>query len=276
MNNFDKISIGLIVGSSIFLCIITISLVSFFWTPHDISVLNISEKFVPIGHGKYVLGTDHFGRDILSMLMIGGRTSIWVATTAVLIGVLIGVPFGLLAASSSSKLTQDLVMRGGDLIFAFPALVTAILVTAVFGPSAVNAIIAIGIFNIPVFARITRASALPIFTLDYVLAARAAGKTNFKISFEHILPNIMSLIIVQCSIQLSLGIIAEAGLSFLGLGVQPPLASWGRMLAESQTMISFAPGVAIAPGLAIIISVFGINLFGDGIQEFANPKNKSL
>ena len=163
-------------------------------------------------------------------------------------------------------------MRTNDLIFAFPALVIAILITASLGPSIYNAIIAIGIFNIPVFARVTRGAALSILTLDFILAAKVCGKTKIQICIEHILPNISNLLIVQGTIQFSLGILAEAGLSYVGLGAQPPTPSWGRMLAESQTMISFAPHLALAPGLTIILSVLAVNVMGDGLRDYLDPK----
>ena len=163
-------------------------------------------------------------------------------------------------------------MRGNDLVFAFPSLVIAILITAVFGASAVNAIIAIGIFNIPVFARVSRGAALSLWQREFILAARVAGKGRARISVEHILPNIANLLIVQGTIQFSLGILAEAGLSYVGLGAQPPLPSWGRMLADSQTMISFAPHLAIAPGLAIVLTVLGLNLMGDGLRDLFDPR----
>ena len=155
--------------------------------------------------GAHWLGTDHLGRDILSMLMVGARTSIAVAVVAVGMGMVLGVPLGLLAAATRGSLLDEVVMRGNDLIFAFPSLVIAILITAVFGPSAVNAIIAIGIFNTPVFARVTRGAALSLWTLDYIKAARVAGKGTARISVEHILPNVANLLIVQGTIQFSLG-----------------------------------------------------------------------
>ena len=153
-------------------------------------------------------------------------------------------------------------MRGNDLIFAFPALLIAILITAVFGASAVNAIIAIGIFNIPVFARLSRGGALSLWTRDFVLAARVSGKGRVRISFEHILPNITNLLIVQGTIQLS----------YVGLGAQPPIPSWGRMLADSQTMVSFAPHLALFPGIAIVLTVLGLNLMGDALRDLFDPK----
>jgi peptide/nickel transport system permease protein len=206
------------------------------------------------------------------MLMVGARTSIAVAVVAVGIGIALGVPLGLLAAATRGSLLDEVVMRGNDLIFAFPSLVIAILITAVFGPSAVNAIIAIGIFNTPVFARVTRGAALSLWTLDYIKAARVAGKGTSRISVEHILPNVANLLIVQGTIQFSLGILAEAALSYVGLGAQPPTPSWGRMLAESQTMISLAPHLAIFPGLAIVLAVLGLNMMGDGLRDLLDPR----
>jgi peptide/nickel transport system permease protein len=146
------------------------------------------------------------------------------------------------------------------------------MITAVFGAGAVNAIIAIGIFNIPVFARLVRGAALSLWTRDYVLAARVAGKGPVRISAEHILPNVANLLIVQGTIQFSLGILAEAGLSYVGLGAQPPVPSWGRMLADSQTMISLAPHMALFPGLAILLTVLGLNLMGDGLRDWLDPR----
>lgn len=163
-------------------------------------------------------------------------------------------------------------MRGNDLVFAFPALLIAIMITAVYGPGAINAIIAIGIFNIPVFARLSRGAALSLWKRDFVLAARAAGKGASRISLEHILPNITNLLIVQGTIQFSLGILAEAGLSFVGLGAQPPIPSWGRMLSDSQTLIMTEPQLAIFPGLAIVLTVLGLNLLGDGLRDWLDPR----
>ncbi|MDO9526244.1 MAG: ABC transporter permease [Gemmobacter sp.] len=264
--------VTLFLGAALTAVFAVAALVSLVWTPYPIEVFNIAAKLKPTATPGYILGTDHFGRDVLSMLMVGARTSIAVAILAVGIGIVFGVPLGLLAAARRGGLLDEVIMRGNDLIFAFPSLVIAILITAVFGPSATNAILAIGIFNIPVFARVTRGGALSLWTLDYIRAAEVAGKSQARISAEHILPNIANLLIVQGTIQFSLGILAEAGLSYVGLGAQPPTASWGRMLAEAQTMISFAPHLAIFPGLAIVLTVLGLNLMGDGLRDLLDPR----
>ena len=252
------------------LCVLA-ALLSLVWTPHPVEGIDISARLQPPG-GAHPLGTDQLGRDILSMLMVGARTSLAVALIAVGIGMAAGVPLGLLAAARRGGIVDAVVMRLNDLVFAFPSLVIAILVTAILGPSATNAILAIGIFNIPVFARVTRGAALSLWTLDFVRAARLAGKGAARISVEHILPNIAALLIVQGTIQFSLGILAEAGLSYVGLGAQPPVPSWGRMLADAQTLIALAPHVALMPGLAIVLTVLGLNLLGDGLRDRLDPR----
>lgn len=250
---------------------VTLAVVSFIYTPFDVQSLDIPNKLQTPNAANW-LGTDHFGRDILSMIMMGARTSIAVAVLAVGIGIYVGVPLGLLAAARRGSALDEVIMRGNDLVFAFPSLVIAILITAIFGPSAINAIIAIGIFNIPVFARLSRGAALPIWERDFILAARVAGKSSFRISYEHILPNITNLMIVQGTIQFSLGILAEAALSYIGLGAQPPTASWGRMLADAQTLTSIAPHTALIPGMAIVLMVLGLNLLGDGLRDWLDPR----
>ena len=262
---------NLLLGAALTSIFLLAALISFVWTPYDYAGLDIANKLrsPTLAHP---MGTDHFGRDILSMIMVGARTSIAVALVAVGIGMGAGVPLGLWAAARRRSLVDEIIMRGNDLVFAFPAIVIAILITAVFGAGAINAIIAIGIFNIPVFARITRGAALSLWQREFIMAARVAGKSAARISFEHILPNVANLLIVQGTIQFSLGILAEAGLSYVGLGAQPPVPSWGRMLADAQTMVSIAPHMALMPGFAISLTVLGLNLMGDGLRDLLDPR----
>ncbi len=262
---------NLIIGTALSALVVIAAVLSFVWTPFDHTALSIPNK-LQTPNATHWLGTDHFGRDIFSMIMVGARTSIAVAFVAVGIGMILGVPLGLWAAARKGSWLDELIMRGNDLIFAFPSLVIAILITAIFGAGAVNAIIAIGIFNIPVFARITRGAALSLWEREFILAARVAGKSAVHISIEHILPNVTNLLIVQGTIQFSLGILAEAGLSYVGLGAQPPTPSWGRMLADAQTLVSIAPHMALIPGFAIIITVLGLNLMGDGLRDYLDPR----
>ena len=270
---FQYFSVSFWIGSLSVLLFTSLAILSFLWTPYDVTILEISERFKTPSL-SHLLGTDHFGRDILSMIMVGSRTSIAVALVAVGIGLIIGLPLGMIAAANTGSIFDDIIMRFNDLIFAFPALIIAILITAMLGPGAFNAIIAIGIFNIPVFARVARGAALTQWSREYILAAKVCGKRSFLISVQQILPNILNLLIVQATIQFSLGILAEAGLSYVGLGAQPPIPSWGRMLADSQTMISLAPHIAIFPGLAIVWTVLGLNLMGDGLRDYFDPKLK--
>jgi peptide/nickel transport system permease protein len=259
-----------LIGAIITTLIAAMALLSFVWTPYDVTDLVVASR-MQTPSAEHWLGTDHFGRDILSMIMVGSRNSIAVAVVAVGIGILIGVPLGCWAAARGGWIDETL-MRFNDLVFAFPALLSAIMITAIFGPGAVNAIIAIGIFNIPVFARVARAGALSIWPREYVLAARAAGKGPTLITIEHILPNIASILLVQGTIQFALGILAETGLSYLGLGAQPPMPSWGRMLFDAQTRMMVAPHLALFPGMAIVITVLGLNLLGDGLRDLLDPK----
>jgi peptide/nickel transport system permease protein len=261
-----------LIGFFITLMVAVVALTSFLWTPYDVTRLVIADKTQAPSLAHW-FGTDHFGRDILSMIMVGARNSIAVALVAVGIGMGIGVPLGMFAAARGG-LVDEALMRLNDLVFAFPALLSAIMITAIFGPGAVNAIIAIGIFNIPVFARVGRAGALSIWPREYILAARAAGKSKAQITVEHILPNIANQLLVQGTIQFALGILAEAGLSYLGLGAQPPMPSWGRMLFDAQTRMVVAPWMALFPGMAIVITVLGLNLLGDGIADILDPKSR--
>jgi peptide/nickel transport system permease protein len=265
MTNRPSRSVGFVLGAVITAVFVAMAVLAYFWTPYDPEALLIVDKLsAPSRHHWF--GTDQLGRDVLSMVMAGAKNSVGVALLSAVIGLAIGVPSGLLAAARGGVI-DDAIMRGNDLIFAFPSLLLAILITAVLGPGAVNAIIAIGIFNIPVFARVARGGALGLWTRDYILAARVAGKGSWRISFEHILPNLVGLLIVQGTIQFSLGVIAEAGLSYVGLGAQPPTASWGRMLNEAQTLTALAPSLALFPGLAVVLFVLGLNLLGDGLRQ---------
>jgi peptide/nickel transport system permease protein len=259
------------IGAAITAVVLLLAIVSFFWTPYSYAALDIPDKLEGPS-SLHWFGTDQFGRDIFSMIMVGARTSIAVALIAVGVGVIVGVPLGLAAAARRGSLLDEVIMRANDLVFAFPALLIAVLITAVFGPGAVNAIIAIGIFNIPVFARLSRGAALTLWAREFILAARVAGKGPVRISVEHILPNILNTLVVQVTIQFALGILADAGLAYVGLGAQPPTPSWGKMLADAQTLISLAPHTAIIPGLAIVLTVLGLNLMGDGLRDIFDPR----
>ncbi|MCZ4344545.1 ABC transporter permease [Devosia neptuniae] len=261
---------SLAIGLSATLVFALIGLVSLVWTPFPIADIDIGRRFLG-PTPEHWLGTDNLGRDMVSLLMSGTMTSFLVAALAVAIGTGIGVPLGLIAAAWDGPV-EWLVLRFSDFIFAFPAVIVAILITTLNGPGAINAIIAIGIFNIPVFARVARGGALSIATLDFVAAGRLAGLGNMMIAYRHLLPNIMSLIIVQGTIQMSLGILAEAGLSYIGLGTQPPETSLGLMLKDAQGMFLIYPWLTVLPGIAIVLIVIALNIAGDGLRDAIDPR----
>lgn len=244
--------------------------ISFVWTPYSPYEVDMAAKLQGASAAHW-FGTDAYGRDVVSLLLVGSRASIAVGVIAVGIGLVIGTAFGLLA-SAKRGWAEEIIMRIADFGFAFPAILSAIMLTAAFGAGMVNAIIAIGIYNIPTFARITRASANAIWTREFVLAARACGKGAFSITMEHVLPNIASVLIVQATIRFAIAILAEAALSYLGLGTQPPQPSWGRMLSEAQTLMFQSPMLAVYPGVAIALAVMGLNLLGDGLRDIFDPK----
>jgi peptide/nickel transport system permease protein len=257
-------------GGVLTLFVISAALLSIVWTPWPAYEIEMAHKLIPPSASHW-LGTDMLGRDIVSLLLVGARSSIVVGVIAVGIGILFGVSLGLVAAARR-EWVEEVIMRLGDFTFAFPALLSAIMLAAVAGPGMVTSITAIGIFQIPIFMRITRGSGNAIWARDFVLAARASGKGKFRITIEHVLPNILSILIVQATIQFALAILAEAALSYLGLGTQPPQPSWGRMLNDAQSLLFQSPSLAVYPGLAIATAVLGLNLLGDGLRDLFDPR----
>lgn len=259
-----------VVGGLLTAALLLMALLSWVWTPHDPYAMNMEAKLLSPST-QFWLGTDAYGRDVASQLLVGARSSLWVGIVAVSMGLGIGGLLGLLAAARRGWV-EEVIMRMSDFTFAFPALLSAIMLAAVFGPGIGNAIIAIGIFNIPTFARLTRASANAIWAREYIMAARASGRSPWHITWQHILPNILAVLVVQATIQFALAILAEAALSYLGLGTQPPQPSWGRMLSDAQTLMFQAPLLAVFPGVAIALSVLGLNLLGDGLRDVLDPR----
>ena len=259
-----------VTGGALVLLVLFAAVLSLVWTPWSAYDIDIAAKLKPPSSAHW-LGTDVFGRDIVSLLLVGARATIAVGVIAVGIGLSFGVCLGLIAAARRGW-TEELIMRMSDFTFAFPAVLSAIMLAAAVGPGMVTSITAIGIFQIPTFVRVTRASANAIWSREFVLAARASGKGAFRITTEHVLPNILSVLIVQATIGFALAILAEAALSYLGLGTQPPQPSWGRMLNEAQTLLFQAPSLAVYPGVAIAIAVLGLNLLGDGLRDLLDPR----
>ena len=269
MNRFFRnknFTVGFILSAVVVLA----AALSMVWTPFDANKMNARERLQGPSW-THPLGTDQYGRDTLSRVMTGAVNSIIVGLVTVAIGLSIGVLLGL-ASAYFGRFVDEAIMRLADLLFGFPAVLTAILITSILGPSMINAMLAIGIFYIPVFARLTRAVAMTIWEREFILAARASGVGEWAITWRHVLPNILSPLLIQGTIQFAVAILAEAGLSYLGLGTQPPTASWGRMLNEAQTFMSHSPWMAVFPGLAIAWAVLGFNLLGDGLRDTLDPK----
>jgi len=263
-------NINFTIGLSITLLILLTALLSLGYTPYDPNRMNLLERFQSPNRTHW-LGTDQYGRDIFSRVMRGSTNSILVGLVAVSIGMSFGILLGSLAAFYK-RWVDEAVMRISDVLYGFPAVLSAILITSVLGPGVINSMIAIGIFNIPIFARLTRATSLSIWERDYVTSAKAIGRSDVGIVWKYILPNILSSLVVQGTVQFAIAILAEAGLSYLGLGTQPPHASWGRMLNEAQTFMGTSSWLAIFPGCAIALAVLGFNLLGDGLRDILDPK----
>ena len=258
-------------GAVLTLALCLAAVMSVIWLPYPVDRMDIPARLSPPGL-SHPFGTDAYGRDTFSSVIAGSRTALVVGLGACGLGLGLGVALGLTAAAWPGW-TDVLLARTGDIVFAFPALLTAVLIAAAIGPGAGAAVAALGLFNVPVFARLTRGAALRIWAADFVLAARAAGKGAVQVSVEHVLPNIAGLLLGQAAIQISLAILAEAGLSYIGLGVQPPAPSWGRMMAEAQTLVGLAPWLAIFPGLALMLAVLGLNLLAEGLRARLDPRH---
>lgn len=259
-------------GAGIVGAIVILAAVSLLWTPHDpLHAVPADRLQAPSSH--YWLGTDRFGRDIASRLMVGAQVTLFVGMIAVGISALLGIPLGVWAGMRRGWI-DAVIMRGADLVLAFPALLLAIIAAAVFGPSTLSAMLAIGLAGVPGFARVARAGTLQVLTQDYISAARISGVSAPVIAWRHVWPNIRGLAIVQASVAFALAILAEAALSFLGLGASPPAPSWGLMLQAAQTQLASSPLLALWPGLAIALAVLGFNMLGDGLRDQLDPRRR--
>ena len=247
------------VGAAIVALVAVAALVSLAWTPYDPLQADVAARLQGSSAAHW-MGTDQFGRDILSRVMDGARLTLTVAVGAVGISALVGVPLGIWAGMRRGA--SRVVMAGADLLLAFPALLLAIVFTAVFGASIWIVVLAIGIAGVPGFVRVARAGALQVMQQDYILAARVAKVPGPVVARRHVLPNIWPIVLTQVSVAVALAILAEAGLSFLGLGAPAPYASWGRMLQASQPYLATTPHLALWPGAAIALTVLGFNLLG--------------
>jgi peptide/nickel transport system permease protein len=261
---------ALTVGAALVGLLVLSAVLSLVWTPYDPVRVDPTAVLRP-PLTEHLLGTDGFGIDVASRLLVGARTTVLVGVISVGIAAILGVPLGMLAGVAGGWVSEVL-MRASDVLYAFPALLLAILLAAAFGASTSTAMVAIGVATIPAFARVTRAGTLQVLASDYVLAARAAGTGRLAIAGRHILPNVAPVIGVQASVAFGIAILAEAALSYLGLATPPPTPTWGRMLRDAQTYLFSDPVLALWPGLAIALAVLGFNLLGDGLRDALDPR----
>jgi peptide/nickel transport system permease protein len=260
---------GIIVGGTLMMLIVLITLLAPLVAPYDPIDIVDDRRLSP--SRDHLMGTDEIGRDVLSRIVYGGRVSLRVGLLAVAIGAAVGTVFGMLAGYFGGW-TDTIIMRLTDVLLAFPGILLALVIVAILGPSITNTMIAVGIEFIPAFVRTVRGATLSVKEEDYVLAARAVGVKPQRVIWRHILPNMISTVIVLGTLAVGIAILATAGLSFLGLGAQPPTAEWGRMLADARNYLRESAHMAIFPGIAIMITVLALNLLGDGLRELLDPR----
>lgn len=260
--------IGIICSSLVILA----GFVSLVWTPYDPGKVDSANRYGPLAW-PHVLGTDSFGMDTFSRLLVGAQTTLLVGILSVAIAAVIGVPLGIMVGMGH-KVADEIIARGSDILFALPALLLAILLAAARGPSVGTATLAIGISTIPVFLRMARAATLTVMGQDYILAAKVCGTPRVVIAGRHVLPNIAPLLGVQAAASFSMAILAEAGLSYLGLSAPRTTPTWGRMLRDANLFVD--PGQAVIPGVAIAVAVMGFNLLGDGLRDYLDPRLKEV
>ncbi|MDR1266408.1 MAG: ABC transporter permease [Propionibacteriaceae bacterium] len=260
----------LVTGLALVALLVVAAVLSLGWTPHDPTLVQAGQRLQPPSWSHW-LGTDRMGIDLVSRLMTGARSTLLVGVAAVLLAAAVGVPLGIWAGMSRG-LAADLVLRAGDVLLALPALLLAILLVAARGGSAATVTIAIGVAAIPVFLRLANAATRGVMALDYIDAARMAGISRAAIARRHVLPNIAPLLGVQASASFSVAILAEAGLSYLGLGAPAGSPTWGRMMRDGQADLFLTPWPALIPGLAVALAVLGFNLLGDGLRDQLDPR----
>jgi len=260
-------------GTAVLVVMLGSALLAPLIAPHDPYRMDLVNAYAPPGTPGHVLGTDNFGRDILSRLIHGSRISLFIGVVVVSIAATLGTALGLLAGYLGGAV-DEFVMRAVEIFYAFPFLVLAIAVIAVFGPSIFNVMWVLGLVSWPLYARLVRAQVLALHDVEYVEAARASGMSRWRVMFRHVLPNVLTPVVVTATFGIPEAILASAALGFLGLGVQPPTPEWGAMIAEGKDFIRRAPNLILWPGLAIMVVVLGFNFVGDGLRDAFDPKGK--
>jgi len=264
---------GIVIGGSVILFFLLIGGMGFVgWTRYPVVEQHPLDRLTGPS-AQYWLGTDQFGRDVASRIMKGTANSLQVALLSVTFSTLAGVLIGSIAGYAGG-IADNILMRLMDILFAFPGLLLALLIVTILGPGLSNTVLAISIVYTPIFARVARGQVIAIKTLDFVTAARSLGERELMILLRHVLPNILSVMIVQVTLALSWALITEAGLSFLGLGTQQPEPSLGLMLSSNRALAEIAPWLILFPGLAIMLMVLGFNLLGDGLRDLLDPRRR--
>jgi peptide/nickel transport system permease protein len=263
--------LSLWIGGALVALFVSVALVSFFWTPYDPKAISVPDRLRPPGSRGYPFGTDKLGRDVVTQLMLGARNSLYVSVMSTTVALTVGALFGLLVAGAGPR-WQGTLTRTADVGLALPGILVALVVATKLGPGNTTAILAIIVWFVPVAARVTIGPARQVLALDYVEAAFAYGRSRRFVLFKHVLPNIAPLLIVLASVMFAAAILIEAALAFLGVGVQPPTPSWGRFLNEAQPLLDAAPSLMYFPGLAIVLTVLGFNLLGDGLRTVLDPQ----
>lgn len=266
-----RIGPNLVLGLILIGMVLLGAVLSFAWTPHPPNAMDFSAQLQGPS-SEHPLGTDQFGRDLLSRVLVGARGTLYVGFLAVGIGLSIGAAAGAWAGWFGGW-TDEVVMRLVDVLYAFPAILMALLLAAIYRPGVATAMTAIGLATVPIFARIARASVVSLKTSDFVEAGRALGARQGRILLRHVLPGALSPLVVQASLSLAVAVLAEAALSFLGLGTPPDVPSWGNMLREAQGFMAMSPFPALVPGLAIVATVLGWSLLGDGLRDLLDPRS---
>jgi len=264
-------NLTLTIGIVVTVAFVAMALASFFYLPHNPNVPRIPDRLLPAGSPGYLLGTDALGRDIFSQLMVGARTSLMVGAGGALISLIIGTLAGL-SAAAFGRVADETISRGADIMLSIPGMVTALVLAATIGSGALTTILALSSFFTPSFTRVIRSAALSVLQEDFITAARLYARPTWFILLRHVLPNVAGVMIVQFTLYFAAGILTEAGLSYLGVGVTRPSISWGMMLNEAQQQVGISSPLAMWPGLAIVIVVLGLNLLGDGLRDVLDPK----
>lgn len=266
-----RLPFPLFLGAFLVMSFVFIALLSFFWTPYDPAAINVPDRLLPPGSDRYIFGTDRLGRDVVTQLMLGARNSLYVSVLSTTVAVTIGALFGLFVAGTGSR-WQGPLSRVADVGLSLPGILVAFVLATKLGPGNTTATLAIIVWFVPVAARVTIGPATQVLALDYVEAAFAYGRSRRFVLMNHVLPNIGPLLIVLASVMFAAAILIEAALSFLGVGVQPPTSSWGRFLNEAQPLLEAAPYLMFFPGIAIVLTVLGFNLLGDGLRTILDPQ----